>query len=162
MHLLESLMLRQKTPALVLSIGSVALLLSLAFFGYSAISNTTYAFFVFAGLSFLFLIGATFLIAAHLNPLPKDVVLEVGGMEWLDKQKERLLICTRRGELWVLDNVYADSPQLPGAKIKTKNEKGKTIERDPTSSEVVGFKRMLFGMHEPLGMVVNPRKINEA
>ena len=67
MHLLESLTLRQKTPALILSIGCAALLLSLAFFGYSAISNTTYAFFVLAGLSFLFLIGATFLIAAHLK-----------------------------------------------------------------------------------------------
>jgi len=47
--------------------GCVALLLSLAFFVYSAYSNTTYAFFVLAGLTFLFLIGATFLIAAHLR-----------------------------------------------------------------------------------------------
>ena len=47
-------------------------------------------------------------------PLPKDVVLEVGGMDWLDANRDRLLVCTRRGELWVLDNVYADStaPQV--------------------------------------------------
>lgn len=67
MHLLESWTLRQKTPALILSIGCVALVLSLMFFGSSAISNTTYAIFVLAGLSFLFLIGATLLIAAHLK-----------------------------------------------------------------------------------------------
>ncbi|MGE3809154.1 MAG: hypothetical protein AB7K24_31200, partial [Gemmataceae bacterium] len=47
-------------------------------------------------------------------PLPEDVVLEVGGLDWLDEKKERLMVCTRRGELWVCDNVYVDPPQLPG------------------------------------------------
>lgn len=66
-------------------------------------------------------------------PLPKDTVFEASGLGWLDDAQERLLVCTRRGDLWVLDNVYAPEPQ----------------------SETT-FKRMLFGMHEPLGMVVNP------
>ena len=66
-------------------------------------------------------------------PLPKDIVLEASGMDWFDKEQERLLVCTRRGELWLLDNVYGDDPAA-----ETK------------------YKRMLFGMHEPLGMLVNP------
>ena len=51
-------------------------------------------------------------------PLPEDCILEVGGLDWLDKEKTRLLACTRRGELWVLDNVYADNPATPGKKLK--------------------------------------------
>lgn len=60
-------MQRQRATALILAMGCMALLLSSAFFVYSAFSNTTYAFFVLAGLTFLFLIGATFLIAGHLE-----------------------------------------------------------------------------------------------
>ncbi len=89
-------------------------------------------------------------------PLPDDVVLEVGGIDWLDEQKTRLLACTRRGELWVIDNVYTDQPLLEGQKVKVKDETGKTVEVDPDSSQIVRFKQMLFGMHEPLGMMVNP------
>jgi hypothetical protein len=47
-------------------------------------------------------------------PLPQNVVLEVGGLDWYDAKQERLLACTRRGELWVLDNVYADPPAIEG------------------------------------------------
>ncbi|MEK6235763.1 MAG: hypothetical protein N2C14_13730 [Planctomycetales bacterium] len=89
-------------------------------------------------------------------PLPEDVALEVGGLDWLDKERTRLLACTRRGELWVIDNVYADQPALAGQKLKIKNEQGKTVEVDPRPEQLLSFKRMLFGLHEPLGMVVNP------
>jgi hypothetical protein len=89
-------------------------------------------------------------------PLPPDVVLEVGGMGWLDTQQTRLAACTRRGELWVLDNVYTDTPGLAGQKVKVKDAQGKTTEVDATDKEIVRFKRMLFGLHEPLGMLVNP------
>lgn len=89
-------------------------------------------------------------------PLPEGCVLEVGGMDWLDKEKTRLAICTRRGEVWVLDNVYTDQPVLAGKKIKVKNDAGKTVEVDPKAEQIVTFKRMLFGLHEPLGMLVNP------
>ncbi len=89
-------------------------------------------------------------------PLPDGVVLEVGGMDWLDQQKTRLAICTRRGEVWVLDNVYSDQPALAGQKLKVKNEQGKTVEVDPDPQDIVRFKQMLFGLHEPLGMMVNP------
>jgi hypothetical protein len=89
-------------------------------------------------------------------PLPKEVVLEVGGMDWLDKAKKRLAVCTRRGELWVLDNVYASEPALEGEKIKVKDAAGRMVDADPDPANIVRFKRMLFGMHEPLGMIVNP------
>lgn len=89
-------------------------------------------------------------------PLPENVTLEAGGLGWLDTKQERLLVCTRRGELWVLDNVYADQPMLKGQKLTVKDKQGKTIEVDPKPEQIVSFKRMLFGLHEPLGMVVNP------
>ena len=61
---------------------------------------------------------------------PGDCVLEAGGLDWYDAGKTRLLVCTRRGELWVVDNVY-----------------GAALPR---------FKRMIGGLHEPLGVLVNP------
>ena len=67
MRLLEALTLRHRTAALILGMGCVAFMLSSAFFFYSALSNTTYAFFVLAGLTFLFLVGVTVLIAVHLK-----------------------------------------------------------------------------------------------
>jgi glucose/arabinose dehydrogenase len=73
-------------------------------------------------------------------PLPDEVVLEVGGLDWLDREKTRLLVCTRRGELWVIDNVYAGEAALA---------EGKTVR----------YKRMLFGLHEPLGLLSRPEGI---
>lgn len=89
-------------------------------------------------------------------PLPEDCVLEVGGLDWLDAEKKRLLACTRRGELWVVDNVYANEPSLPGQTKTVKDGQGKstTVEADP--SQHVSYKRMLFGLHEPLGLAVRP------
>jgi len=80
-------------------------------------------------------------------PLPEGVVLEVGGLAWLDKEKSRLLACTRRGELYVIDNPYAEEPALA--------PEGEQPAPEPFN--VVTFKRMLFGLHEPLGMMVNPK-----
>lgn len=83
-------------------------------------------------------------------PLPEDVVLEVGGLEWLDKDKNRLMACTRRGEIWLVDNPYADPPKLaPAAPPKDKKDTA-----DP--AQIVKFKRMLFGLHEPLGFLKRP------
>ncbi len=67
MSLFGSLTLRQKTIAFGLGTGCVALLLSAVFFVYSTLFSAVYAFFVLAGLTFLFLIGAAILIAAHLQ-----------------------------------------------------------------------------------------------
>lgn len=89
-------------------------------------------------------------------PLPDDLVLEVGGLDWLDREQTRLLACTRRGELWVIDNVYADQPVLAGAKVKVQDDQGKTVEVAADPGQVVKFTRMLFGLHEPLGLLVNP------
>lgn len=66
--------------------------------------------------------------------LPEDVVLEVGGLDWLDKAKSSLAACTRRGELWKIDNLYGEPPAPK-------------------------FQRMLFGLHEPLGVLVKPEGI---
>lgn len=82
-------------------------------------------------------------------PLPEEVVLEVGGLEWLDEEQQRLLACTRRGELWLIDNPYADPPYLPGATLKTAAGKEVPAPKEQT----VQFKRMLFGLHEPLGLL---------
>ena len=73
-------------------------------------------------------------------PTPPGEVLEVGGMDWLDPAKKRLAVCTRRGEIWVVDNPYATEPTLDG--------------EDP--AQRLTFTRMHFGLHEPLGMMVNP------
>jgi hypothetical protein len=89
-------------------------------------------------------------------PMPPDVVLEVGGLGWLDKKQQRLVTCTRRGELWVLDNVYAQRPGLAGGKVMVKDAAGKQVEVDVPAKDVVVYKRMLFGLHEPLGLLVNP------
>ncbi len=89
-------------------------------------------------------------------PFPEDVVLEAGGLGWLDKAQTRLLVCTRRGELWVIDNVYANKPVLAGVKISSKDAKGKTVETAPDAKQIVRYKQMLFGLHEPLGLMVNP------
>jgi len=64
-------------------------------------------------------------------PLPEGCVLEVGGLAWLDDGMTRLAACTRRGEVWAIDNVYAEQPTL----------------------ETLKYKRMLFGLHEPLGLL---------
>src|ERR1700721_1638767 len=57
-------------------------------------------------------------------PLPPEVVLEVGGLDWLDKEQTRLLVCTRRGEVWRIENVYTDAPALAGQRIKKKDGDG--------------------------------------
>ena len=41
-------------------------------------------------------------------PIPEDVVLEVGGLALTDEDK--LGVSTRRGEVWVIDKPYGDSP----------------------------------------------------
>lgn len=89
-------------------------------------------------------------------PIPSDITLEVGGLDWLDEKKTRLAVCTRRGELWVLDNVYAETPAIVGQQVEKVDEDGKKFKAEPTTDDLVGYKQMLFGMHEALGMVVNP------
>jgi len=41
--------------------------------------------------------------------IPKDVVLEAGGLEWLPGNK--LAVCTRRGEIWILENALDNPPK---------------------------------------------------
>jgi hypothetical protein len=59
-------------------------------------------------------------------PVPKDVVLEVGGLAM--RPDGKLLACTRRGEVWLISNPNAD---------------------DPTQ---VKFKLFATGLHEALGL----------
>lgn len=82
-------------------------------------------------------------------PLPDDVVLEVSGLEWLDADRTKLLVCTRRGELWLVENAYADTPALETP------AKGKP-PADP--AQVVRYRLLDRSLHEPLGLLANPGK----
>jgi len=42
-------------------------------------------------------------------PIPKDIILEVGGLALTDK--DQLGVSTRRGEVWVIDNPYGTNPK---------------------------------------------------
>ena len=69
-------------------------------------------------------------------PLPDGLVLELSGLGWLDKEQTRLIACTRRGELWLIENPYSDQPALTGQKINVTDAAGKTSQvRSPS----VGF-----------------------
>lgn len=85
-------------------------------------------------------------------PLPQDCVLEASGLEWLDKDKTKLLVCTRRGELWLVENPYADDPTLD------ETPKGKPPAKPVDPSQVVRFKLLDRSLHEPLGLLANPGK----
>lgn len=77
-------------------------------------------------------------------PAPPDVVMEVGGLDWLDAEKTRLVACTRRGEVWIMDNPYADPPVL-----------AKPEDNESDSAKAIKYKRILFGLNEPLGIHVD-------
>lgn len=55
--------------------------------------------------------------------IPVNIALEVGGLAFDDKQ--RLAACTRRGEIWIIENPASSTPS---------------------------FKRFAHGLHEPLGL----------
>lgn len=61
-------------------------------------------------------------------PVPEECVLEVGGLAF--RPDGKLLVCTRRGEIWVVENPEADSP------------------------DDIRFRRFTGGLHEALGMHV--------
>jgi len=66
-------------------------------------------------------------------PVPKDCVLEVGGMDF--RPDGKLLACTRRGEVWLIDN--------PGAEDLSK----------------VKFSLFADGLHEALGLHVSGKDV---
>jgi hypothetical protein len=61
-------------------------------------------------------------------PLPKGVVLEVGGLAF--RPDGKLLACTRRGEVWLIDHPESQDPQK------------------------LNFKLFATGLHEALGLYV--------
>lgn len=65
---------------------------------------------------------------ASTFPLAEDCVLEVGGLAF--RPDGKLLVCTRRGEIWLIENPGAD---------------------DPAAAK---FTRFASGLHEALGMHV--------
>lgn len=65
-------------------------------------------------------------------PVPKDVSLEVGGLDVMPDG--RPVVCTRRGEVYIVEGAYDDPPMAPR------------------------FKRFAFGLHEPLGLAVRVEK----
>lgn len=44
-------------------------------------------------------------------PIPDDIILEVGGMDVLPDG--RLAVCTRRGEIWIIENPYQNNGNPP-------------------------------------------------
>jgi hypothetical protein len=69
-------------------------------------------------------------------PVPRGVEAEVGGIDVLPGEG-RPILCTRRGEVWIVDHAY--SP--------------------PTSSGThAHWKRFASGLQEPLGVAVRPDK----
>lgn len=60
-------------------------------------------------------------------PVPRDIVLEVGGLDVLPDG--RPAVATRRGEVWLVSDAYADPPFS------------------------AAFTRFASGLHEPLGLV---------
>ncbi|WP_338871135.1 plastocyanin/azurin family copper-binding protein [Spirosoma sp. SC4-14] len=59
-------------------------------------------------------------------PVPEDIILEVGGMATLPDGS--LAICTRRGEVWIVNNPYISGTERPM------------------------YQRFAYGLHEPLGL----------
>ncbi len=66
-------------------------------------------------------------------PLPPDCVLEVGGLAF--RPDGKLLACTRRGEVWLIDNPTADNP----ADVK--------------------MTKFATGLHEALGLYVETNNV---
>ena len=62
-------------------------------------------------------------------PVPSDIVLEVGGLAI--RKDGKLLVCTRRGNVWLVENAQSENP------------------------EEVKFKKFATGLHEALGLLVD-------
>ncbi len=69
--------------------------------------------------------------------VPEDVSLEVSGMAFLEDG--RLMLCTRRGEVFLVEGTGDDPAQL----------------EDPEDPEAVRYRRYLDGLQEPLGLLVH-------
>jgi len=48
-------------------------------------------------------------------PIPENVILEVGGMTFMPDDK--LAVCTRHGEVWIISNPYMKNGMLPQYKL---------------------------------------------
>jgi hypothetical protein len=66
-------------------------------------------------------------------PVPKDISMEVGGLQF--REDGKLLACTRRGEVWLIGNPGSEDP------------------------EKVTFKKFATGLHEALGMRVVGKEV---
>jgi hypothetical protein len=63
-------------------------------------------------------------------PIPKGIVLEVGGLAF--RPDGKLLCCTRRGEVWLIENPESENPK---------------------------YKLFATGLHEPLGLHVEGKDV---
>ena len=89
-------------------------------------------------------------------PVPEGITLELSGMDWLDTNQERLVTCTRRGEIWLIENLYVDRPALEGQMLDVVGADGKKTKVEAKPEQIVKYKQMLFGLAEPLGVLINP------
>lgn len=77
---------------------------------------------------------------AYTVVVPSDVVLEVGGLDILPPNAAgecRPIVCTRRGDVYIVEGAYAEPPLTPR------------------------FKRFAAGLHEPLGLAVRQERDSE-
>jgi hypothetical protein len=75
-------------------------------------------------------------------PIPKDIVLEVGGLAF--RPDGKLLACTRRGDIYLISGAGGDGPALADA-----------ASRDTTTDSAVTYRLFATGLHEPLGLLVD-------
>ena len=66
-------------------------------------------------------------------PIPNEIVLEVGGLAF--RPDGKLLVCTRRGDVWLISNPEAENPSY------------------------VAYKRFATGLHEALGLHVDGKDV---
>ncbi|MEC8320881.1 MAG: hypothetical protein VX012_05695 [Planctomycetota bacterium] len=83
-------------------------------------------------------------------PEPEGVVLEVGGL--LPLGGGEVMACTRRGEVWVIENAF--DPAATTAVIAGSPEDEATVD-DPHR---VRYVRFADGLQEPLGLATTPEE----
>lgn len=88
-------------------------------------------------------------------PIPEDIVLEVGGLAFTDK--DQLGISTRHGEVWILENPYLKVSEPDEEKVsELAEEKVSELVEEKVSElaedEKPVFRKYASGLHEALGL----------
>jgi hypothetical protein len=84
--------------------------------------------------------------------IPQDLVLEVSGLEVMPDG--RPIIGTRRGDIYIVDNAYAQPAPatVPAAGISKKATKPSVNDEHPLINNQAKFTRWATGLHEIMGL----------